>query len=304
MGRGDLRILGRQTYEDFIQTDAAINPGNSGGPLVNLDGRVVGINTAIVTGSRANAGVGFAIPIDMAANLADRLIKNGKINRALLGIGLQPLTPALAKQFGLKPGTRGILIAEVLPDSPAAKAGLKAGDVITKFDNVSASSVSSFRNRVSTSDVGKPYELAYLRDGEEKTASIVLAPAEQITSRLTRREPPAEEPKPAEPAKANLNDFGLGVQELTPELAEKFGQSKSTKGLVITEVKEDSPAEAAGLEPGLLVTKVVRDQKPQPLSGLKDFQDQAAKADELTLYVQSPQGAGRFVILTKPKTTK
>src|SRR5205823_816384 len=124
-GRSDLRILGEQGYEDFIQTDAAINPGNSGGPLVNLDGRVVGVNSAIATASRSNSGVGFAIPIDMAAQLADGLIKNGKIQRARLGILLQSLTPTLAKNLGLDPKTRGVLVGRVLPGSPAEKAGLK-----------------------------------------------------------------------------------------------------------------------------------------------------------------------------------
>jgi len=301
-GRGDLHILGRQTYEDFIQTDAAINPGNSGGPLVGLDGEVLGINTAIVTGSRTSAGVGFAIPIDMASNLADQIIKSGKVQRALLGIGLQELTPADAKQFGLDPKTRGVLVAEVVPDSPAAKAGLKIGDIVLDFNGVPARTVASFRNMVSTSEIGKAYDLTVYREGEKQKVSVTLAAAEKVVAQVRPAERPTESPKPEAP-KVSLDDFGLELQELTPDLAAKFGYSKDVQGLLVTDVKDDSPAQAAGLEVGFLVSKIVKDQKAQAVTALKDFRDLAREADELTLYVKAPQGAGgRFITLAKPKT--
>jgi len=303
LGRGDLRIINRQSYEDFIQTDAAINPGNSGGPLVDLDGHVIGINTAIVTGSHANSGVGFAIPIDMASQLADRLIKFGKVNRALLGIGLQSLTPAMAKNFGLDPHTHGVLVGEVVDGSPAAKAGVKSGDVVTEFDGTPAKSVASFRNLVSTSDVERSHTLTLVREGKEKKLSVDLVPAEKLPQ-IARGRFEREEPRPAakpDAPKVELDDFGLDVQELPPELAKKFGHPEDASGLIITKVKEDSPADAARLEPGLLITKVVKDAKTQPIKALAEFKDLAGKADELTVYVQTPQGAGQFLSLAKPK---
>jgi serine protease Do len=294
------RNPGINDYEAFIQTDASINPGNSGGPLVDMSGHVVGINSAIMTTTRANAGVGFAIPIDMAANMADKLIKDGKINRARLGIELLPLTPSLAKQFGLDAKTKGIVVGNVVEGSPASKAGLKEGDVITGFNGTPVYNGATLKNMVATSDAGKSYTLTYLRDGQEHKISVVPAPEEQVrfaferdrSNRSTRSEATA---------KAEVNDFGLSVQELSQDLANQFGYKKGTQGLVITAVKEGSPAEAAGLEPGNLITKVIKDKKLQPIKGVKEFEDLAGKADELALYVQAPDGPGVFVTLSKSK---
>ena len=298
IGRNDAHILGGDTYEDFLQTDAAINPGNSGGPLVDLDGKVIGINAAIATATRSSAGIGFAIPIDMAANLADRLIKDGKVTRAMIGIELQPLTPALAKQLGLDAKAKGVLVGNVLPGSPGDKAGLQQGDVITGFDGNPAKNVPAFRNLVSTSEIGKEFALNYLREGQEKTAKVTLVPFE---TRLVERDRPArrEEAKP-EAEKVELSSFGLDVQELTPALAKQFGYPADAKGVVISDVKDGSSAEANGLEPGMLVTKVVKDKKITGLTSPKQFQELASKADELTLYAQTPDGRGRFFTLAKP----
>src|SRR5262249_33299954 len=121
-------------YESFIQTDAEINPGNSGGPLVDMSGRVIGVNAAIATPTRSWSGVGFAIPIDMASQIADKLIKDGKVSRVRVGIRMEPLNPKIAREHKIDPKTKGVLVAEVLDNSPAAKAGIKAGDVITGFE--------------------------------------------------------------------------------------------------------------------------------------------------------------------------
>jgi serine protease Do len=294
----DGRSLG---YEDFIQTDAAINPGNSGGPLVDMDGKVVGINSAIATGSRSNSGVGFAIPIDMASNVADSLIKDGKVKRGALGINLAELTPALAKSLGGDAKTKGVLVGGVLPASPAEKAGLKQGDIITKFDDTQAVNVPTFRNFVSTSDLDHPHSLTFLREGQPKTVQVTLAPAEKILSQADERpKAAAERNKEKTPAKVELNAFGLELQELTPELAESLGFAKGTKGLVIAEVKADSPAAASGLQHGLLIKTVVKDKKIRAVETPKQFQELAANTDELTVYVQNAEGNGRFVTLTKP----
>jgi serine protease Do len=300
LGRNDNHMLGGDTYEDFVQTDAAINPGNSGGPLVDLDGKVIGINAVIATSTRSSAGVGFAIPIDMAANLADRLIKDGKVIRAMIGISLDPLTPAVAKGLGLDPKTKGVLVGSILPGSPGDKAGLQQGDVITGFDGNAAKSVASFRNLVSTSEIGKEFALTYLHEGQEKTAKVVLVPYENRLLRADHNRPDREEEAKPEAAKAELDGFGLDVQELTAELAKQFGFAADLKGVLISNVKDGSSAEANGLEAGMLVTKVLKDKKVTALTSPKQFQEIASKANELTLYAQNAQGVGHFFTLVKP----
>src|SRR5262249_17306533 len=159
---------------------------NSGGPLVDMNGRVVGINSAIVTGNRSalgligsNAGVGFAIPIDMASTVADKLIKDGKVSRARLGVRLEPLSPALAKQFGIDPEPKGARCVGVAKGSPADKAGLKEGDVIVKYASSPIPSSRTLMNLVSASDVGKSYDLTFLRNGEEQTVKVTPAPEDK-----------------------------------------------------------------------------------------------------------------------------
>ena len=298
--RNDVQI---NEYESFLQTDAAINPGNSGGPLVNMDGQAIGINSAIMTGGRGNDGVGFAIPIDMASSIAEKLIKDGKVSRARVGIVLQPLSPAMAKQLGLDAKTKGVLVGEILPGSPADKAGLKPGDVVTEFNGSPVVNPPTFRLTVAASDVGKSFSLTYFRDGKEQKTKIMPAAADQVVFAQERGASPGESEKDkekAEPAKTAIDDFGLEVQPLTPELAKPLGFGADVNGLLVSSVKEGSPAEAAGIEAGVVITKVVKDQKLQSVKAVKDFQDLATKADDLTLYVQTPK-VSRFVTLSKAK---
>jgi serine protease Do len=290
--------VGINDYESFIQTDAPINRGNSGGPLVNMNGEVVGINSAIVSGGSGNDGIGFAIPMKLASSVADMIIKDGKVRYARIGIELAPLTPSLARQFGLDPTTKGVLVGNVLPGSPADKAGLRQGDVITSFAGEKVQDRSSFRLKVATSEVAKPYEIGYLRDGKERTASIVPAPADKVVFDIERKDRSEEGTPKSEPAKAAINDFGLEVQPLTAELAKPLGLPATLKGLVVSSVKEGSPAAEAGIQEGDIITKVVRNRRIQPVTGVEDFQSFASKADELALYVQSGK-LGRFVTLSK-----
>jgi serine protease Do len=300
LGRSDAHILGEGSYEDFIQTDAAINPGNSGGPLVDLDGKVIGINAAIATSTRSSAGVGFAIPIDMAANLADRLIKDGKVTRAMIGVELQqqPLTPALAKSLGLDPKTKGVLVGRIRPGSPGEKAGLKADDIIIDFNGNPVKSVPSFRNIVSSSEIGKEFSLTYLRDGQEKVAKVVLVPFQGPV--LSQKDSEVEEEPVKAAPKTEVTDFGLEVQELTADLAKQFGFDASEKGLLISDVKDGSPAEANELKAGMVVTKVVKDKKIVPITSAKQFQELASHSNELTLSAHAPGLSGRYYILAKP----
>jgi len=293
--------VGINEYESFLQTDAPINPGNSGGPLVNMSGEVIGVNSAIVTGGRGNDGIGFAVPIDMAASLADQLVKDGKVHRSRIGIKLDPLTPPLAKQLGLEPGTKGILVGDVVSNGPAAKAGLKQGDVIVGFAGSKIESIPSFRLKVSASPVGEKFTLDYYRDGQRHTATIVPAPAENVVFDLEREQSPDREPNAAEPVKTSVTEFGLDVQPITPELAKSLDLPAGVKGLLVSQVKAGSAADAEGIKEGDLITRVVRDRKIQPLTSVKDFTDLASKSDELSFYVQSGKAPGRFVTLTKSK---
>ena len=291
--------VGINEYESFIQTDAPINRGNSGGPLVNMDGEVIGINSAIMSGSQGNDGIGFTIPINMAASVANMLVKDGKVHYARVGIVLGPLSPALARQFGLDEGTKGIMVSDVVSGSPADKAGIKQGDVIIGFAGEKVQSLPSFRLKVATSEVSKPSELVYLRDGKERTTSIVPAPAENVVFDMERDgQSGSQRSRAVEPEKTAINGFGLEVQPMTAELAKPLGLPTDLKGLVVSSVKDGSSAEAAGIEQGDVITKVIQNHKPQPLTNVKDFQDIAGKSDELAVYVQKGK-VGGFVILNK-----
>jgi serine protease Do len=285
-------------YESFIQTDAPINRGNSGGPLVNMNGEVVGINSAIVSGGTGNDGIGFAIPMKLASGVADMIIKHGKVQYARIGIALEPLSPALARSFGLDPRTKGVLVGDIVPGSPAEKAGLKRGDVITGFAGEKVTDSPSFRLKVATSEPSKPYELTYLRKGRERTTTITPAPAEKVRFANDDQEESKDQSESAEPEKTSIAAFGLDVQPLTSELARSLGVPAGTKGVVVSSVKEGSPAAEAGLREGMVITGVVRNQETQPVTGVEELQKLASKSDELALYVQTGKTGG-YVTLSK-----
>ena len=287
--------LGINEYESFIQTDAAINRGNSGGPLVDMNGDVIGINSVIVSGGSGNDGIGFTIPINMAASVAEMLVKDGKVHYARIGIALAPLTPALARDLGLDEGTKGVLVQGVLQGSPAEKAGMKEGDVIIGFAGEKIQDGSSFRLKVATSEVAKPCEIKFIREGKEQSASVIPAAAEKV---VFEQEKETDAPKPTEPEKTTINDFGIEVQLLTAPLAKQLGIPEKQKGLFVSSVKSGSPAAEEGIEEGDVITKVIRDRKVQPLATVKEFQDLASKSDELSLYVQTGK-LGRYVTLSK-----
>jgi len=191
-------------------------------------------------------------------------------------------------------------VGNVLPGSPADKAGLKQGDVITSFAGEKFNDGSSFRLKVATSEPLKSYELGYLRKGQQRVTQITPAPAEKVRFAVEESDESKGETEKAEPAKTDINAFGLEVQPLTADLAKSLGFPAGLKGVVVSSVKDGSPAAEAGLQEGDVITKVVRDHKFQPLTDVKEFQEVSSKADELALYVQSSKGPGRFVTLTKP----
>ena len=237
--------IGINDYEDFIQTDAAINPGNSGGPLVNLDGQVVGINTAIFSGSGGYMGVGFAIPSNLAEAIANQLIEHGEVTRGYLGVVIQQLTPELAESFDVEPGA-GILVSQVSDDSPAARAGLRQGDVILAYRDVPVTDVGGFRNQVALTQPGSEEALTVLRDGKRKTLNVTMG-------KLTKERLAALAPA------RRADEIGLTIQPLTPQLAEQF-DAKPNEGVVVTEVRPGSVAAMAGIEPGTVILQV--NQKP------------------------------------------
>jgi len=272
--------LGISDYEDFIQTDAAINPGNSGGPLVNLDGEVIGINTAIFSRSGGYMGIGFAIPIDLAGSIADQLMDNGEVVRGYLGIVIQDLTPELAKSFNLEKN-HGILVAQVTEDSPAEKAGLKQGDVIISYQGKSVSKVGRFRNQVSLTTPGSKEQLTIIRDGERHDITITIGTLskDQMVATATTQ---------------STDELGLTVQTLTPQLAEQFS-TKSGKGVVITQVKPGSIAASAGIQAGSIIVQVNR----VPIRNAEDFKREVEKSsnEKRILFLIRKNNMQHFVVL-------
>lgn len=294
--------VGINDYESFIQTDAPINRGNSGGPLVNMNGEVIGINSAIVSGGSGNDGIGFAIPMKLASRVADMIIKDGKVHYARIGIRLAPLTPALARQFGLPPTTHGVLVAEVVKGSPAEKAGLKEGDVITSFAGQDLHDASSFRLRVATSQPSHAYEIGFVREGKEQTTRIVPASADKVVFEVERESAGSDESSSSsEPSSTAISGFGLEVQPLTQEIGKQLDLPADLKGLLVTSVKPDSPAGEAGIQAGDVLTKVIRDKKIRPLTSVEELKSLASKQNELAIEVQSGKQVSRFVTLSKGK---
>ena len=277
--------VGITTYEDFIQTDAAINPGNSGGPLLNLNGNVVGINTAIISQVRGNMGIGLAIPINMAKSIYDQLITGGKVVRGFLGISMEELTPELAKALDLDEQTKGVAITEVIEGTGAEKAGLKRNDVIIEFERQSVEKANNLRNRVAQLKPGANVQMVILRDGER----------EKITAELGER--PKEGIAAAEQSDT-LRELGLTVKNLTDDLAERLGY-KGLSGVVVTEVEPGSLAGFAGITTGSLIMEVDR----QPVKNTKEFEkavEKAVKEGQILLLINTGR-YNRYVILKIPK---
>ena len=241
-GRG----IGLNERESFIQTDAAINPGNSGGPLVNLDGEVIGINTAISSSSGGNEGVGFAIPINLAKWVAKQLTDGDTVHRARLGVMIQPLTHELAQQFGTKVH-EGVLVAGVSPESPAAKVGFKAGDVIVEFAGKAVASPQELQGLVEESPIGKEQTVVVLREG--KRVELKVSPTETAGDTVASGNNAAHG--------STLEKLGMEVQNLTPDLAAKL-QIKAEQGVVVTDVQAGSAAERAGLASGTVIVEANR----------------------------------------------
>jgi serine protease Do len=282
------RGIGITARENFLQTDAAINPGNSGGPLVNLDGELVGINTAISSRGGGNDGVGFAVPINLAKWVGKQLAQGGTVQRAYLGVGIQPIDATLAAQLNVKP-RQGVAVTDVYADTPAAKAGLKSGDVIVQYAGISVTSPQELQLVVERSEIGRPHPLQVLRDG--KVTRLEFVPAVLPTEFGQARRSPKDAPKSES---RRLEGLGIEVSALDPDVAEQLGLA-GTEGVVITAVKSGSPAERAGLTSGMVVTQVNR----RAVSSIDELTEVVKSGDlerGILLLVRTNSGS-RFVII-------
>jgi serine protease Do len=281
-GRNGLDI---EDYEDFIQTDAAINPGNSGGALLNIRGELIGINTAILSGnSGGNQGIGFAIPINMAKYVMDQILKNGKVVRGYIGVGIQEVTPSLAKAFHVPP-EQGALVGNVEHDSPGAKAGLERGDVITELDGQSISGPNDLRLRIGTMTPGTTVHLKILHNGEPKEVTLTLG--EAPGSKGSNKFPGASENSPMS---------GVQVDELNADARQQLGLGADVKGVVVTDVPDASPAAEAGLQRGDVIEQVNR----QPVFSVADYQRLIRQAGREPLVLLINRGGNTTFMVVQP----
>lgn len=274
-GKG--RVIGAGPYDDFLQTDASINPGNSGGPLFNLDGEVIGINTAIIAQGQ---GIGFAIPVNLARDIFNQLKSDGQVTRGFIGAGIQNLDPKLRRALNLPEGLKGALVSGVMPDGPAAEAGLQQGDVIVEFDGRPVTSDRELLRAVAATEVGKKARMVVQRGKSTQNLSVEVA----------RRPDEVAAARPGAPA--DSSQLGLGVRELTPPLARQLGVDH---GVVVERVLPGSPAARAGIESGDVIVEVAG----QPVNTLEDLRNVLPGAgDEIALLIQRNKNS-LFLVLER-----
>jgi serine protease Do len=285
---------GALLYEDFLQTDAPINPGNSGGPLISLEGKIIGINTAIRTHSGGFQGVGLAIPSSIVKGVATQLAKSGTVQRGYLGIQMQEVDGDLAERLGIS-GQKGLVVNRVYPDTPAAKAGLKEGDVILAIGGKPVESSRALQRTIEMAQIGKAVNLTVLRNGQRETLKTVveLQPEKYGLTQVER--PSRTESRRENPEAVSLEKLGVEVTDLTAELAEQLGY-KDGKGVVITGVERGSHAQFAGLRRGFLILQA--EKKPvESAAGLKELLGKASLEEGVLLLVRAPDGSTRYVVI-------
>lgn len=278
------RIIHLGPYDDFIQTDASINPGNSGGPLFNMAGEVVGINTAIVASGQ---GIGFAIPVNLAKEIIPQLQKGGKVVRGWLGVLIQSVSPELASGFDLAKA-EGALVSQVLEKSPAEKAGIQQGDIITKFDGRKIDEMTDLPRLVANTPVGKRVDVDIVRKGKKQTVVVLI---EQLKEEDA--DPVAK--NKAEPEEKH--ELGMVLQEINPDLAKRF-ELKEKKGLLVADVRDDSPALEAGVQKGDVITEVNQER----VASVSEFKKAIKKKSDKNLVVVlvKREGAAHYLTI-KPQ---
>lgn len=283
------RDINSGPYDDYLQTDAAINKGNSGGPLFNMEGEVIGINTAIISPTGGSIGIGFAVPSDIAVPVIEQLKLYGETRRGWLGVRIQSVSEDIAETLGV-PENTGALVAGVTPDSPAAQAGIEPGDLILKFDGKEVTSMRGLPRIVAQTPIGKSVEVEALRKGEKKNFKVVVG-------RLSEDDKPDETTRPTpEGSKGDVKPapgrglIGLKVVPLTDELRRKHGIDKKIKGLLVTETDPDSPAAQKGIKTGDVIVEAA--------------QEQVANADDLAKSVEKVRRSGRKAVLLRVEDGK
>ena len=271
------RIIQQGPYDDFIQTDAAINPGNSGGPLVNMRGEIVGINSNIISASGGSMGIGFAIPSNLGRKVYAQLVEHGSVTRGWLGVGIQELTPELARSFGLE-GKKGAVVSEVRgDDSPAAKGGLQAGDVIIELDGKPVDSDTALVRIVADVHPGESVDVKFYRDGEIRSTRVELGTR---AANLSSQEQEGE--------RAERGRLGVSVQNLTPQLASQLGTATGA-GVVLIDVDPGGPAADAGLRRGDIILEANRN-RVSDVDDLEREMNRVAPGGDLLLRVERPAG--------------
>jgi len=254
------RDINAGPYDDFIQTDAAINRGNSGGPLFNMDGEVIGVNTAIISPTGGSIGIGFAVPSNTAVKVIDQLKQYGETRRGWLGVHVQNVTDEIAGSLGLQQPA-GALVASVSPDGPAAAAGVKPSDVILEFDGQKIQHMRDLPRAVVETTIGKDVPVELLRDGKtvDVTVKIGRLPEDEDTEQADEGDNSLQAPQPEQE-----NLLGLTIAPLTDELRSKYGIGDKIDGVIITDVKPDSPAAKKNVKPGDVIVEVTQEEVHQP----------------------------------------
>ncbi|MGC2061339.1 MAG: DegQ family serine endoprotease [Thermodesulfovibrionales bacterium] len=281
VGRANVGIA---DYEDFIQTDAAINPGNSGGPLVNIKGELIGINTAIFSRSGGYQGIGFAVPSNMVRLVMGQLEQKGKVTRGWLGVTIQELTPELSQKFGLKQ-SKGALVGDISKGSPAEKAGIRRGDIITEYDGKKVKDVGNLRNMVAQSKVGTEVPVAIQRGDKEYTVKVLIAELPRELAESSQGNNPEEQ--------TFEGLVGLNVMDLTKEVARQLGLNKEEKGVVVIRVEPGSAAEEAGMRKGDVIQEVNR-KKVERLDDYNKIISGMQPGDTILLFVN--RGGKKFYV--------
>ncbi|MCC6232113.1 MAG: DegQ family serine endoprotease [Verrucomicrobiales bacterium] len=291
LGRAVPGDAGALEYEDFIQTDAAINPGNSGGALIDVEGRLVGINTAIVSRGGGNNGVGFAVPVNLARNVMESLVEHGRVVRGFLGVNIQNVTPSLASEFGLKEPT-GALVTEVSPKGPADKAGLKSGDVVTRFDGRDVRDSRHLKVMVGQTAPNREVRVELLRDGKKREMTIPLRERsgdQELAGRRSGR-------SPLDGDVGGLQ--GVVVGDVTDALRQRFDIPENIEGALVTQIDPDSRAADSGLRQG----DVIREINRQPVTSAEDAIDAVQKLENARILLKLwRQGGTIFVVVDESR---
>ncbi|BDU51713.1 DegQ family serine endoprotease [Haliovirga abyssi] len=273
--------MGIENYENFIQTDASINPGNSGGPLVDINGNVIGINTAILSKSGGNMGIGFAIPIDMVKPIKNSLIKNGKVERGWLGVSIQPLNDKMAEKFGLK-DTKGALIGEVLKGTPAEKAGLKRGDIVLQINGEKVKDYNDLRNKIGAAAPGTKVDLRILRNRKKINIRVKLGKKANNGNGLASEEQEL---------------MGMKIKNIDNNVIKQFNLDKNTKGVIVLEVSYDSQAYSYGVRPGDIIVEV-NNNTITNVNQIMGKYKKTKKGDGILFYIEG-KNASRYIMLEK-----